>query len=92
MLFYRLIQQAGLAQSSTKTSEAGGHSPHNNANRLWESQVHTHIHGLPEKHIQRYLDEFCYRFNRRQREAELFDRLLLACVTAPAVTRDELTT
>ena len=50
------------------------------------------FHGLPEKHIQRYLDEFCYRFNRRQREAELFDRLLLACVTAPAVTRDELTT
>jgi transposase-like protein len=50
------------------------------------------FHGLPEKHIQRYLDEFCYRFNRRHREGELFDRLLLACATAPAVTRDELTT
>jgi transposase-like protein len=50
------------------------------------------FHGLPEKNIQRYLDEFCYRFNRRHREPELFDRLLLACVMAPAMTRDELTT
>ncbi|HDL65326.1 MAG TPA: IS1595 family transposase, partial [Proteobacteria bacterium] len=37
------------------------------------------------------LDEFCYRFNRRRREAELFDRLLLACATAPPLTYDELT-
>jgi len=49
------------------------------------------FHGLAEKHIQRYLDEFCYRFNRRHREAELFDRLLLACATALPITYDELT-
>jgi len=49
------------------------------------------FHGLDNKHIQRYLDEFCYRFNRRKREAELFDRLLLACATAPPLTYDELT-
>jgi len=49
------------------------------------------FHGLDDKHIQRYLDEFCYRFNRRYREAELFDRLLLACATSPPITYDELT-
>lgn len=49
------------------------------------------FHGLDRKHIQRYLDEFCYRFNRRYREAELFDRLLAACAGAPPLTYDELT-
>jgi transposase-like protein len=53
--------------------------------------VHTYIsnlrsfiqgthHGLGETHLQQYLDEFCYRFNRRFYEEELFDRLLLACL------------
>jgi transposase-like protein len=49
------------------------------------------FHGLDSKHLQRYLDEFCYRFNRRTREPELFDRLLLACASAPPITFDELT-
>ena len=37
-------------------------------------------HGLGEKHLQQYLDEFCYRFNRRKHHDELFDRLLRACL------------
>lgn len=37
-------------------------------------------HGLSEIHLQQYLDEFCYRFNRRHRRTELFDRLLRACL------------
>lgn len=56
--------------------------------------VHTYIsnlrsfvmgtyHGLDEVHLQQYLDEFCYRFNRRRHEDELFDRLLLACIEMP---------
>jgi hypothetical protein len=49
------------------------------------------FNGLDGKHIQRYLDEFCYRFNRRYRETELFDRLLAACAGAPPLTYDELT-
>jgi transposase-like protein len=53
--------------------------------------VHTYIsnlkafiqgthHGLDETHLQQYLDEFCYRFNRRRHRHEMFDRLLLACL------------
>ena len=37
-------------------------------------------HGSGEKHLQQYLDEFCYRFNRRRHQDELFDRLLRACL------------
>lgn len=49
------------------------------------------FHGLDEKHFQRYIDEFCYRFNRRYNEEDLFDRLLLACINATLLTFDELT-
>ena len=49
------------------------------------------FHGLDEKHLQRYLNEFCYRFNRRYRESELFDRLLVACIEAPPTSYGELT-
>jgi transposase-like protein len=48
------------------------------------------FHGLGEMHIQRYLDEFSYRFNRRRHETEMFGRLLLACASAPPATLAEL--
>lgn len=37
-------------------------------------------HGLGATHLQQYLDEFCWRFNRRKCHHQLFDRLLLACL------------
>ena len=44
------------------------------------------------KHVQSYLDEFCWRFNRRQRsEEERFDLLLAACLDAPPLTKCALT-
>ena len=33
-------------------------------------------HGLREAHLQRYLDEFVFRFNRRRRPAAAFATLL----------------
>jgi transposase-like protein len=49
-------------------------------------------HGINRKHLQRYLDEFCYRFNRRFKESQLYESLLRACILAepinyPALTR-----
>jgi hypothetical protein len=35
-------------------------------------------HGLGGKHLQVYLDEFCYRFSLRFRQGELFNRFLFA--------------
>jgi hypothetical protein len=42
--------------------------------------------GVSSKHLQRYLNEVCYRFNRRFWERELFDRLVTACATTETVT------
>ena len=35
-------------------------------------------HGTSTKHLQMYLSEFCYRFNRRKLHGAIFDRLLVA--------------
>lgn len=34
------------------------------------------FHGLHEKHLQRYLNEFCFRFNRRSFHGDLFLKLV----------------
>ena len=34
------------------------------------------FHGVSRKHLQRYLDEFVYRFDRRWKEEELFGFVL----------------
>lgn len=41
----------------------------------------TTYHGLGTKYLQTYLDEFCYRFNRRAFSGQLFGRLLNACIS-----------
>ena len=41
------------------------------------------FHGVSSKCLQEYLDEFCYRFNRRFWEPELPLRLLNACLCSP---------
>jgi hypothetical protein len=40
-------------------------------------------HGIKSIYMQNYLDEFCYKFNRRYFGDKLFDRLLIASVTTP---------
>jgi len=42
---------------------------------------------LVEKHLQAYLDEFCFRFNRRRAEGQLFNRLLNACAQLSPTSR-----
>src|SRR3972149_6882615 len=46
-------------------------------------------HGVSHKYLQAYLDEFCYRFNRRAWEPTLTARLLTACLVAKPVTLAE---
>jgi hypothetical protein len=46
--------------------------------------------GVSEKHLQSYLSEICYRFNRRFWERELFDRLIRACTSAETITYTQL--
>jgi len=47
-------------------------------------------HGLDKKHLQRYLDEFCYRFNRRWFASGIFPRLLDACASTCKISYREL--
>jgi len=44
------------------------------------------FHGVSHRYLQEYLDEFCYRYNRRFWEPELPHRLLNACLTHAPVT------
>jgi hypothetical protein len=47
-------------------------------------------HGVEPQHLQSYLSEICFRFNRRWWQPELFHRLLKACVSTGTVTRRDL--
>jgi hypothetical protein len=48
-------------------------------------------HGLPEKHLGKYLKEYCYRLNRRFCEHIIFGKLVNACVTTAPISYAELT-
>jgi hypothetical protein len=49
------------------------------------------FHGLGKKYLQTYLDEFCYRFNRRFVPNQLFGGLLNACLsTSPYSAHPEV--
>jgi len=47
-------------------------------------------HGVSQKHLPRYLAEFCYRFNRCFWEPQLFNRMLHACLNTATITLSEL--
>jgi len=47
-------------------------------------------HGIGRVHMQSFLDEFCFRFNRRHRQGLLFERTVNACASAVPFTRYDL--
>ena len=47
-------------------------------------------HGVSSRHINHYLFEFCYRFNHRFREPQIFDRLLPTGLNCPTITFSKL--
>ena len=49
------------------------------------------FHGVSGKHLQRYLDEFAYRFDRRWREGELFGFVLARAVRGSPLPYARLT-
>jgi len=48
------------------------------------------FHGLDSLHLQRYLNEFCYRFNRRWFKSGVFPRLVEACANSTKITYYQL--
>jgi len=57
--------------------------------KTWIRGTHSHV---SSKHLNRYLAEFSYRFNRRfkQRRDTIFDRLVTACCDTQTVTYQQL--
>jgi transposase-like protein len=51
-----------------------------------KSALHGTYHALRPKYLQRYLSEFCYRFNRRFDLAALVPRLIVAAVHTPPMS------
>lgn len=47
-------------------------------------------HGVSARYLPRYLQEFCFRFNRRHKTQNIWESLLKACVYALPVTYAEL--
>jgi transposase-like protein len=47
-------------------------------------------HGLDSYHLQAFVDEFCFRFNRRNWQSQLFTRTLAACSTSIPFPRKKL--
>jgi hypothetical protein len=93
---YRTVAKAGYKHKATVT----GSGPKAVAKFPW---IHTFIgnlkrmilgthHSVSPKHLDNYLGEFAYRANRRWMEAKLFDRLLVAAVSAKAMTYKQLVT
>lgn len=48
-----------------------------------KNSMHGSYHAVSDKHIPRYLAEFCYRFNRRYKLEEMIPRLGYAAVRTP---------
>ncbi len=62
-------------------------------NGIYGECLRTHnrgAHGLNSKHLQLFLDEFAYRFNRRKCNNQLFNQLLDCWLLARPITFPEL--
>jgi predicted RNA-binding Zn-ribbon protein involved in translation (DUF1610 family) len=89
-------QTGGLADINGGTSavgETGADKVHRRVHRIfadlkvWARSVY---HGLRRKHLQVYLDEFVYRFNRRRDRHAAFADLLGLAAAHPPLTCDML--
>jgi len=92
---YRSLPNAGYRHEShvQATPQAAGellpwvHIVISNFKR-WQLDV---FHGVSAAHLQSYLDEFCYRLNRRDQRLDLFRRILDRCVLyTPPTTYSQL--
>lgn len=48
------------------------------------------LHGVSDRYLQCFLDEFCFRFNRRNSRQPIYESLLKACALGYPVTYAEL--
>ena len=59
---------------------------------IWSDFLLGTYHGTSKRYLQDYLNEFCYRFNRRFWEAEIPNRLIRLCLQhRPVLSRGTVT-
>ncbi len=83
---YRALTKIGINHRPRK----GGHGRHAVDGLPWAHTVFGNLktwlrgayHGVSPKHLQRYLNEFQFRFNKRWYEADLFSPVLHAAIAA----------
>lgn len=76
-----IVEQHHATKSSKQTTKTALHWVHtaiSNSKRIFNG-IH---HKINKKYIQNYLDEFCYKFNRRFFKDKLFDRVIIAVATS----------
>jgi len=85
---YKVLSEEGYEQQSEKF-DAKNRPEHLHWLHVIVSNLKAFIagtyHGLDRKHLQRYVNEFCYRFNRRRFGNRIFHRLLTVCASAPTI-------
>jgi transposase-like protein len=83
---YQALTKMGIDHRPRK----GGHGRHVEDGLPWAHTVFGNLkmwlrgayHGVGPKHLQRYLNEFQFRFNKRWQEADLFSPVLCAAIAA----------
>jgi transposase-like protein len=92
---YRALSKMGVDHRPRK----GGHGRHEVDGLPWAHTVFGNLktwlrgayHGVSPKHLQRYLNEFQFRFNKRWHEADLFSPVLHAAIAADPFPYRDLT-
>ena len=92
---YQALTKMGMDHRPRK----GGHGRHAEDGLPWAHTVFGNLktwlrgayHGVSPKHLQRYLDEFQFRFNKRWCEADLFLPVLHAAIAANPFPYQSLT-
>jgi len=54
------------------------------------TNLHGTFHGIGDKNLQRFLDEYCFKFNRREKPQEIFETLLFDCTKTRNISKKEL--
>ena len=83
---YTALSKMGIDHRPRK----GGHGRHAVDRLPWAHTVFGNLktwlrgtfHGVSPKHLQRYLDEFVFRFDQRWEETKLFPRVLRCAIDA----------
>ena len=96
---YNEIEQHGYIHERVRLSDSGDPAHiampgvHRISSLLKRWIIGTHQGSVSQKHLDYYLDEYTFRFNRRTSKARglLFYRLLQQAVAVPSITYKELT-